>query len=63
MKKKPLFATILSVCSLALFFTGCTSLNYVDEDYDETKAANIQTGEMFNISTYDKTSGNQTVKM
>ena len=63
MKKKPLFATILSVCSLALFLTGCTSLNYVDEDYDETKAANIQTGEMFNISTYEKTSGNQTVKM
>ncbi len=63
MKKKPLLAAILSVFSLALFLTGCTSLNYVDDDFDETKVSTVQTNEMFNISTYMKTSGNQTVKM
>lgn len=62
MKKKHHLAKILSAFSLLVFLSGCTTLSYVDDDFDTVKSSNIQTQEMFSLQTYEKTSGEQTVK-
>ncbi len=63
MKKKRLLTKILSVCSLSLLLTGCTTLDYVDDDYTSVKTSNIQTNESFSIQTVEKTtSDNVSVK-
>ena len=61
--KRHLLRQVLSVCSLLLFLTGCTTLNYVNDDFDTVKSSNIQTSENFNLIAVEKTtSGNITVK-
>ncbi len=62
MKKHPLFK-ILPACSLIFILTGCTSLDYVDDDYEAVKTQNVQTAEEFNINTVEKRMGDIDVKV
>ena len=62
MKKKHNLAKILSAFSLFLLLTGCTTLSYVDDDYDTIKSANIQTNENFSLQTFEKSTGNIVVR-
>ncbi len=61
--KKHLFNKIvkLPMLLIALFFialstTGCSSLSYVGEDFNENNVSSVQTNEEFYFSTYNKTS-------
>ncbi len=61
MKKKQHWLSSLIVCSLTLFLTGCTTLDYIGDDLETTKSSRIQTNEMFSLTTYQKTIDEQLV--
>lgn len=63
MKKKHLWKKALSLFSLSLLLIGCTTLTYVDDDWETIKKVNIQTDEMFSITAYEKYTDNLPVKM
>ncbi|MCD8023982.1 MAG: hypothetical protein LUE64_00415 [Candidatus Gastranaerophilales bacterium] len=62
MKKKQLLVKILLLSSMALFLTACTTLDYVDTDYETVKSYNVQTNEMFNLRAIEKSSADVNVK-
>lgn len=53
----------LLTCSFALLLSGCVTLDYVDDDFEQTRSSSIQTSENFNISAYTKTNGLQDIKV
>ncbi len=57
--KKGLLGKILSACSLVIFMSGCTSLDYVGEDTTDSaiKVSTITTKENFVLKTVKKTDG------
>lgn len=59
---KNIFSTIL-LSSSVLFFTGCSTLNYSGEDYNETNIQTVKTNEDFIFTTYKKTIDNANIKM
>ncbi len=61
MKKKHLLLKILSTLSLSFLLGGCTTLSYVNDDFEQVKSYNVQTPEMFSVKTFEKTFQNQTV--
>ncbi len=63
MKKRHHLAKILSVCSLALFLAGCTSLDYTGTDFETIKSAYIETDENFSLQTYEKSLGEQNINI
>lgn len=61
--KKHSLAKILSAFSLVLLLAGCTTLDYVDDDFETVKSSNIQTNENFSLQTFEKVSGEQNIKI
>ena len=63
MKKKQHWLKALILCSLTLFLTGCTTLDYIGDDLETTKSSRIQTNELFSLSTYQKSIGEQSISV
>jgi len=57
---KNLFLTTLLLGSM-IFFTGCTSLSYVGDDFDSKNSSVVQTNELFTFSTYAKSSKEENI--
>ena len=66
MKKKNNIKSLLSlgfICATTLFCTGCATLTYSGEDYNETNLQTVKTSEEFIFNTYKKTIDNANIKI
>lgn len=62
MKKKRNLAYALLMLSLIFPLSGCTSLDYLDNDVQIEKISRIQTKEEFNLQVVEKSIGNVNIK-
>lgn len=67
MKKKHnlirnLFLTLVLAGSM-FAFSGCTSLSYVGDDFNQSNSQTVQTNELFTFSTYTKKSESENIDM
>lgn len=62
MKKKHNLGKLLLTLSLALALTGCTSLDYVDDDVQTVQTSRVQTSENFNFQVFEKSIDNVNIK-
>jgi len=62
MKKKLNLIKLLLLFSLTLPLSGCTSLDYVDDDVQVDQVKRIQTKEDFNLQVVEKSIGNVNIK-
>lgn len=59
---KKLFLSIVLLGSMCVL-SGCTSLSYVGDDYNQANSSTIQTNELFTFSTYSKISKTEDINM
>lgn len=66
MKKHNSIRNLFLACVLAgsmFVLSGCTSLSYVGDDFNQSNSQIIQTNELFTFSTYSKTSKSENIDM